>query len=128
MFESKWLRGRVGSNADRQYVSQPALNIEHNSIALDRNGVLQLAMAGVGLEDFHVFNALAQFERDVNSGRTKAALAAARAPGSDGKARDAISGMPIDATAAEIAKRFSISVPTFFRRVKAKRLNGCRDR
>ena len=81
---------------------------------------------------FHVFAVLAQFERDVNSERTKAGLAAARARGRMGGPKMKTTAQQDklmrdlwdagNATAAEIAKQFNISVPTFFRRVKAKSL------
>lgn len=79
---------------------------------------------------FHVFSALAEFERNVNSERTRAGLAAARARGrlggrkkktttqQDKLLRELWSGG--NATAAEIASQFNISLPTFFRRVKAR--------
>jgi DNA invertase Pin-like site-specific DNA recombinase len=80
----------------------------------------------------HVFAVLAEFERNLIRERTMAGLATARARGRLGGAKKKTTkkqddGMRAlwergDFTAAELAKQFRISVPTFFRRVQAKTL------
>ena len=80
---------------------------------------------------FHVFGAVAQFERDLVSERTKAGLAAARARGKRGgrppklKPKDVriIKQILKDktVTATDIAKRFGVSRATIQRSLKADR-------
>jgi DNA invertase Pin-like site-specific DNA recombinase len=81
---------------------------------------------------FHIFAVLAEFERNLIRERTMAGLASARARGRLGGAKKKTTkkqddGMRAlwergDFTAAEVAKQFGISVPTFFRRVRTKSL------
>lgn len=81
---------------------------------------------------FHVFAVLAEFERNLIRERTKAGLATARARGRLGGAKKKTTKRQDEAmralwergdfTAAELAKQYGISVPTFFRRVRVKSL------
>ena len=81
---------------------------------------------------FHVFAVLAEFERNLIRERTKAGLATARARGRLGGARRKTTKKQDEGmlalwdsekfTAAELAKQFGISVPTFFRRMRPKSL------
>jgi DNA invertase Pin-like site-specific DNA recombinase len=83
---------------------------------------------------FNVFAILAEFERNLIRERTMAGLATARARGRVGGAKKRTtteqdkqirelweSG---EFTGAEIASQFGISVPTFFRRVRARSLTS----
>ena len=81
---------------------------------------------------FHIFAELAEFERNLIRERTKAGLATARARGRLGGARRKTTKKQDDGmralwdsgrfTAAELAKQFGISVPTFFRRMRPQSL------
>jgi DNA invertase Pin-like site-specific DNA recombinase len=83
---------------------------------------------------FHVFAILAEFERNLIRERTMAGLATARARGRVGGAKKRTTteqDKQIRAlwesgkfTGAEIASQFGISVPTFFRRVRARSLTS----
>ncbi len=81
---------------------------------------------------FHIFAVLAEFERNLIGERTMAGLATARARGRLGGARRKTTKKQDEGmralwdsgkfTAAELAKQFGISVPTFFRRMRPKSL------
>ena len=74
---------------------------------------------------FHIIGAMAQFERNLISERTKAGLAAARARGKKGGRKQKLSNadikkaraMLVDKTVAvaDVAKHFSISRPTLYK-------------
>ncbi len=76
---------------------------------------------------FHVFGAVAQFERDLVSERTKAGLAAARARGKRGGRPAKLKGKDIrivkqilkdkTVTATDVARRFGVSRSTIQRRL-----------
>jgi DNA invertase Pin-like site-specific DNA recombinase len=80
----------------------------------------------------HIFAVLAEFERNLIRERTMAGLATARARGRLGGARRKTTKKQDEGmralwdsskfTAAELAKQFGISVPTFFRRMRPKSL------
>ena len=82
-----------------------------------------------GAFTFHLFSALAELERSRIRERTMAGLSAARARGRNGGSKPKTSPQQDKQmlslwesqkhTAREIAKQFSISVPTFFRRIAA---------
>lgn len=82
---------------------------------------------------FHVFAALAEFERALLRERTAAGLAAARARGKTGGRPKALNDKDIAAakallkadsiTVLEIAKRLGVSVSTLYRHVPAARQN-----
>ena len=82
-----------------------------------------------GAFTFHLFSALAQLERSRISERTKAGLQAARARGRLGGAKPKTTSKQDGQmhtlwqahkhSAKEIAEQFSVSVPTFFRRMAA---------
>ncbi len=73
---------------------------------------------------FHIFSALAEFERDIIQERTKAGLKAARARGRMGGRPPALNDKQVEKmlaryheqklTVAEICKIFSISRPSFY--------------
>src|SRR3954451_17094496 len=77
---------------------------------------------------FHVFGALAEFERDLIRERTYAGLAAARARGRVGGRPSSLTPEKIraaralynakDSTVADICKNLGISRATFYRRVR----------
>ncbi len=81
---------------------------------------------------FHMFGALAEFERSLIRERTLAGLAAARREGRIGGRRAKMASSDIAAAeamladptlrVATIARRFGVSVPTFYRYVPAARL------
>jgi DNA invertase Pin-like site-specific DNA recombinase len=81
---------------------------------------------------FQMFGMLAEFERNLIRERTNAGLVAARARGRIGGRKKKTTKHQDEQlkalwesgrfTAPEIAKQFGISVPTFFRRVRAKSL------
>ena len=81
---------------------------------------------------FHVFAVLAEFQRNLIRERTKAGLATARARGRLGGARRKTTTKQDEGmralwdsgkfSAAELAKLFGISVPTFFRRKRPQSL------
>jgi DNA invertase Pin-like site-specific DNA recombinase len=83
---------------------------------------------------FHMFGALAEFERSLIRERTLAALAAARREGRIGSRRPKMQACDIEAAEAmltdprlriaTIARRFGVSVPTFYRYVPAARLTS----
>jgi DNA invertase Pin-like site-specific DNA recombinase len=74
---------------------------------------------------FHVFGALAQFERELIRERTMAGLQAARAKGRIGGRPRKLTDADVraakalladeDVTVAEVAKRLAVSVPTLYR-------------
>ena len=81
---------------------------------------------------FYIFAVLAEFERNLIRERTMAGIATARARGRLGGARRKTTKKQDEGmralwdsgkfTAAELAKQFGISMPTFFRRVRPKNL------
>jgi DNA invertase Pin-like site-specific DNA recombinase len=81
---------------------------------------------------FHMFGALAEFERSLIRERTLAGLAAARREGRIGGRRPKLQAPDMDAAmkmlanpnvrVATIARHFGVSVPTFYRYVPAARL------
>ena len=108
--------------------------------------VSQLEAAGVGFESiterietasaagrliFHVFAALAEFERNLIRERTKAGLAAARARGRKGGRRPALDQQQIreirallrdpDIQVMDVANRYGVSRTTLYRHVGATR-------
>lgn len=82
-----------------------------------------------GLLVFHLFGALAQFERALIQERTTAGLAAARARGRVGGRKPKLSDADVKAaramlrdesiTAAQVAKQFGVSVGTLYRYLPA---------
>ena len=82
-----------------------------------------------GLLVFHLFGALAQFERSLIQERTSAGLAAARARGRVGGRKPKLSDDDVKAaramlrddsiTAAQVAKQFDVSVGTLYRYLPA---------
>ncbi len=83
---------------------------------------------------FHVFAALAEFERGLIRERTLAGLAAARAQGRVGGRPRALTDRDLqeasamlrdpDITAAQVARRFGVSVSTLYRRLPRGRAAG----
>ena len=111
---------------------------------LENSGVQFLSLtedintkAASGKLIFHVFAVLAEFERNLIRERTKAGLATARARGRLGGAKRKTTRKQDEGmralwdggkfTAAELAKQFGISVPTFFRRMRPKSLKSTSD-
>jgi DNA invertase Pin-like site-specific DNA recombinase len=80
---------------------------------------------------FHIFSALAEFERDIIQERTKAGLKAARARGKMGGRPSALNDKQVEKmlarydeqklTVAEICKIFAISRPSFYNYLKKSR-------
>ena len=106
---------------------------------LENSGVQFLSLtedintkAASGKLIFHVFPVLAEFEQNLIRERTMAGIATARARGRLGGARRKTTKKQDEGmralwdsgkfTAAELAKQFGISMPTFFRRVRPKNL------
>jgi DNA invertase Pin-like site-specific DNA recombinase len=104
---------------------------------LEKNGVQFISLTenidtttAIGKYFFHTFGNLAEFERNLIRERTMAGLAAARARGRIGgrkkkttkKQDEQVKALWVSGrfTATEIAEQFNISVPTFWRRVRAK--------
>ncbi len=79
---------------------------------------------------FHIFGALAEFERDVITERTRAGLEAAKARGRNGGRRFALDKKQIErlkelsqsktSTIGEICKIFGITKPTYYNYLKSK--------
>ena len=79
---------------------------------------------------FHIIGAMAQFERNLISERTKAGLAAARARGKLGGRKQKLSASDISKAKAmiadrsisvsEVAKHFGVSRPTLYKYVSLK--------
>lgn len=80
---------------------------------------------------FHVFGALAEFERSIIRERTKAGLDAARARGKKGGRPPALSPKDImaakallsdpDITVEEVARRFNVAPSTLYRHIPGER-------
>lgn len=79
----------------------------------------------VGELTFHIFASIAQFERQLNSERTKAGLASARARGKVGGRKPSLTEQQIKlaqsmlmdqtVTVTEVAKHFGVSRPTLYK-------------
>jgi DNA invertase Pin-like site-specific DNA recombinase len=80
---------------------------------------------------FHVFGALAEFERDINRERTLAGLASARARGRKGGRPRVLTGQKLDVahallrdgslTVREVAKQIQVSEATLYKHIPAPR-------
>jgi DNA invertase Pin-like site-specific DNA recombinase len=80
---------------------------------------------------FHIFGAMAEFERSINRERTRAALAASRARGRKGGRPPSLSGKDLahakalladpDITVEEVAKRLSVAASTLYRHLPGGR-------
>jgi DNA invertase Pin-like site-specific DNA recombinase len=87
---------------------------------------------------FHIFSALAEFERDLIGERTKAGLKAARTRGRLGGRPPLLDNRQINrmiemydeakTTVAEICKIYSISRPSFYNYLKKRRQEGQQER
>lgn len=80
---------------------------------------------------FHIFGAIAEFERDLIRERTRAGLAAARRRGRIGGRPRAMTDQKLDAakrllssgsSAKEVAETIGVSVPTLYRHLPAGRI------
>jgi DNA invertase Pin-like site-specific DNA recombinase len=122
-----WKLDRLGRSLGRLIETVTALQ-EHGIGFQSLTEQIDTTSSG-GKLIFHVFGALAEFERDLIQERTRAGLAAARAPGRHGgrpralneKKRKLLQGLYADKSnsTADILKLLNISTSTLYRYLKA---------
>lgn len=122
-----WRLDRLGRNL--QDLIKTVTDLEKRGVAFESVTEKIETQSATGRLVFHLFSALAEFERNLTVERTKAGLAAARARGRKGgrpeklterdiiKARAMLSNPSI--TKMEVAQQFGVSRPTLDKALRA---------